>query len=106
MKILVLVLAVMFLVAPVAMAGETSSANYTSPNGHADGFAGWLNDQECIDHTHELYNAEKRAEIGIGADVIKPINETVAVKLEVRYDLNNRDRDDALKTYGVCQILL
>jgi hypothetical protein len=105
MKILVLMLVGLLLSMPV-IAAETSSAEYTSPNGHADSLASWLNDQECIDHTHEVYNAEKRAEIGIGADVVKPINETVAVKLEVRYDLNNRERDDALKTYGVCQILL
>ena len=94
MKILVLVLAVMFLVAPVVMAVETTKADYSSPNGHLDGFADFLNEQTYLTHQHEVYIDEPRnpMEAYLGVEY-HPNNKNWTLGGRVLCDVNNLDRD-------------
>ena len=90
MKILSLVLAVMFLVTPLAIAG---------PHHHHGS-------------SSEAYVEDPRLEAGIGFDLVHNFNDTNALRWENRWDVNNCDitgniddwTDRGISTYLVYQL--
>ena len=93
-------LAIVLALAEMVRADETTGATYTSPNGHAEGIADFLNDQNCIDHTHQyaVPDNDRENPLGVGADieVVKVSNAgdnnvVKSVNLEAKYDTQNEE---------------
>jgi len=83
MKYAVIVILALLLVVPLALAEQTSGATYTSPNGCVpDPFIDALNDQEFIDHTHQIDVDDRENPVGVGADVTVWENDDAESKVE------------------------
>lgn len=98
MKKLVILAIVLFVLATgISFAEETSGATYTSPNGEINqNFVDYINEQECIDHTHLYEQAEQYDRdnpLGVGADIVVWQNEakTVGVEVQEKYDFANEE---------------
>ena len=71
MKLLALIVAIL-LVAGVAYAEDTSGATYTG-NSDCKGctnLAEFLNEQDCIDHSHQYEKEETDYALGVGVDLV------------------------------------
>ena len=70
-KTFILALLAVVALCAVAFAEETSGATYTSPNGEVpQGFIDYINEQECIDHTHQYQQNDPDYELGVGVDLV------------------------------------
>lgn len=97
MRYLVIVLAlVAVLMFGVAYAEQSSGATYNSPNGEvSQDFIDFVNEQEYIDHTHDVDISQEPA-MGLGVDAVLWQNEKKEpfleeVVLQGKYDLNNEN---------------
>lgn len=94
MKTLIITLLVMGLFVVPVMANETEGADYSSPNGHVNWLADVLNEQDCIDHTHQYDVPERDNPMGAGLDLIVYENRDSsfqAVTIEGKYDFKNEE---------------
>lgn len=96
MRYLAVVLAVVMVLAlaPMAFAVETSGPDYSSPNGHVEGFAEFLNEQDCITHKHEVYIDDPRSKVEAYLGVEYHASKAWVLGARVLCDVNNIDRDD------------
>jgi len=101
-KLMVLAVVIAFLALPMAFAEESGGADYNSPNGHADGLADFLNNQDCIDHTHQIPERDNPVGVGVDLTVYQNNAETVAVVIEEKYDTQNEENS----VFAVCQVNL
>ena len=94
MKILSLILIGILVLAPLAMAVETSGPEYSSPNGHADWLADGLNSQDCITHDHDVYIDNPRNPIEAYLGIEYHASKSWLIGARVLCDINNADRHD------------
>ena len=117
-KLFIVILATFFVIglASFGMAEETATTSgptYSSPNGNIpQRFLDYINEQQCLTHTHQEKVYEKNMEVGIGVDVVvaekdKSKEDTVLqnltpeeVTVQTRYDFNESN-GNGFKIYAV-----
>ena len=87
MKKAVILLVVLLVSSPVFAATSTGKANYVVPNNQA--FEDFLNDQDCIQHSHDI-EKPKKFQKEVGLDFLIYENKTIQVVSENRFNLTSK----------------
>jgi hypothetical protein len=109
MKVVALVAGLLLFGVVAVQAETTGGAVYSSPNGYADGMAGFLNNQKCLDHNHQYTDnigRETDSPMMLSVDNIihTPIS-WLQGRAKVMYDFNNKDTDSHGMGYEVGAII-
>lgn len=87
-------LVIMFGLVAFAFAAETGGQQFYSPNGEVNQeFVNYLNNQECLNHTHQYDKEDRDNPMGVGADITVWQNEAknIAVEVQEKYDFSNEE---------------
>jgi hypothetical protein len=109
MRVVALVVCLLLVGVFAVQAETTDGATYSSPNGHADGLAEFLNQQECIDHNHQYVdNMGREIDSPFIASVDNIIHTPISWlqgRAKAMYDFNNKDTDSHGMGYEVGAII-
>ncbi len=81
----IVLLVILMLISIPAFASSTAKAQYSVPKSQA--FEDYINEQDCITHSHVL-DKEKKVQRTVGLDLVIYDNDTVELTSENRYNFN------------------
>ena len=103
--VLAISLIIMFALVAFAFAEETGGQHFYSPNGEVNQeFVDYLNNQECLNHSHQYDKEDRDNPMGVGSDITVWQNETknIGVEVQEKYDFANEENS----VYAVVKVNL